>query len=35
VHGRDAQPPLYGPLAIDPAPFEQVPPVFDQIDHGQ
>ena len=27
--------PFHGPLAIDPAPFEQVLPVFDQVDHGQ
>lgn len=27
--------PFHGPLAIDPAPFEQVLPVFDQVDRGQ
>lgn len=26
--------PFQGPLAIDPAPFEQVLAVFDQVDHG-
>jgi hypothetical protein len=27
--------PFHGPLAIHPAPFEQVLPVFDQVDRGQ
>ena len=27
--------PFHGPLAIDPAPFEQVLAVFDQVDKGQ
>ncbi len=27
--------PFHGPLAIDPAPFEQALHVFDQVDHGQ
>ena len=29
-----AQPPVPGPLAIEPAPFEQLL-VFEQIDYGQ
>ena len=27
--------PFHGPLAIEPAPFEQVLAVFDQVDKGQ